>query len=370
MEQLSFNDNYVNFTTIYSSPESRPNSVDFFVKSTYTVIEFFSVILLTFGYVCNPISVAVMSRKPFRNTAMSVYLRFVAICDTLTLTNGLVSMFRLSELGRDIFRDMNICCLYYWTLGVSTKCSSWTLLAVTVERAISTARPHKVKAMCSAASAKVFVLLIVLLWGGVTMFVPFMLGHQNFTVPQTNITHTRICVLARTTPGTLFLNFFLDTAAYGIFPSVVLIICNVVIISSVIRSRNRVNKMFQRNRDHPKGILNRLKQKLGAGNESVKKKPDNNGRSKEMSLTVTLVFINTSYVLCNLPVVLYQLYHNFKDERKITVRDNAVYMLLFLVMYFNNILNFLLYFITGSRFRHELINMFVDIVHCLKSTLC
>lgn len=217
-------------------------------------------------------------------------------------------------------------------------------------------------------SQQVAVFLIFLIWSSILIFVPFMLGHQTSTDPVTNFTQTRICILANGTPFTFVLKNIMDIAAYAIIPSAVLVVCNVIIIMSVIQSRKRVFKISKRYKNHKEGTSSASVYINTSEIKSRKNKTMKTGRSnKETSLTFTLVCINTSYIVCNLPVVVYQLIRSLRAEVSVTVRDNAVFMLLFLVIYFNSVLNFIFYFLTGSRFRQELTNMLIEMLHCLKA---
>ncbi|RUS73075.1 hypothetical protein EGW08_019156 [Elysia chlorotica] len=99
-----------------------------------------------------------------------------------------------------------------------------------------------------------------------------------------------------------------------------------------------------------------------ASGRSTAGNSNSNGRiaNSSNSLTVTLVAVNATFVICNAPVMVFLL----NRDGWFGPGEDAAYSLTLTVvvmaMYTNNALNFLLYCATGSRFRTEMRALFAS----------
>ena len=78
------------------------------------------------------------------------------------------------------------------------------------------------------------------------------------------------------------------------------------------------------------------------------------------SLTITLVVVNATFVVCNTPVMVFLLNRNgwFRPDQE--AANSLTWTVVVMAMYTNNALNFLLYCASGSKFRAEMRAMFTS----------
>ncbi|CAL1548222.1 unnamed protein product, partial [Lymnaea stagnalis] len=141
---------------------------------------------------------------------------------------------------------------------------------------------------------------------------------------------------------------------------------NILIIIFVIRSRKRVEKLVSRRSStnwktletsftiSSENTFPRYLKNFSANNRII-------GSNKEVSLTITLLVINATFVICNTPIMVYLLGSEhwfppgFLPAERLTLTASVM------AMYTNNAANFLLYCATGSRFRAEIRHMFASV---------
>ncbi|GFR65542.1 FMRFamide receptor-like [Elysia marginata] len=87
--------------------------------------------------------------------------------------------------------------------------------------------------------------------------------------------------------------------------------------------------------------------------------PKSSARPK--NLTRTLLVINSVFLICNIPIVIYMTGKTYFFPGGYNDRQNLFNACANFIMYTNNALNFLLYCLTGTRFRHQLRAMFMDV---------
>ncbi|BFZ19102.1 hypothetical protein BsWGS_22140 [Bradybaena similaris] len=91
--------------------------------------------------------------------------------------------------------------------------------------------------------------------------------------------------------------------------------------------------------------------------------------SKSRSLTRTLLVLNTVFLVCNTPITVYltgKAYFWPNSEVYSDSQDITVTVANF-SMYTSNSINFILYCVTGSRFRGQLLSMFKEMYHLLRN---
>lgn len=186
-----------------------------------------------------------------------------------------------------------------------------------------------------------------------------------------NITSVEKCVPVRKDYAQ-FLDdiwYWIDLIKFLLLPSVILTLFNIIIINVVIQSRRRLEKNGSISRTSRKqttsfsGCQNAtaaVRADAGEGNTNtaIQHGRQVSSANKEISLTITLVVVNATFVTCNSPVMLYLLGAPYWFPAQPTPAQNLTFVAAVMAMYTNNAVNFLLYCATGSRFRAEVRSFF------------
>ncbi|KAK0040173.1 N-arachidonyl glycine receptor [Biomphalaria pfeifferi] len=335
---------------------------------------YYSIALVTVGTVLNILSIVILSRVAFRNSTTSVYLRYLACIDMFVLYNGLSRHFVSGISGYNIrYLSEAFCKFNLWSSAFAPDISAWILVVVTTERLMSIVLPHRVRTVCSKSTAAAAVIVITLIIMASNLPVLFFFGDQQVPEDETNSTVTLRCVIL--TNYETFMNkvwYWLDLLKFVLLPSSILTIFNIIIIIYVIRSRRRVEKVVATKtfRGRPNSMtLTILKgsrhAQLTSGHPgfTTTTVPNNCviGSNKEISLTITLLVINATFVICNTPIVVYFLASQYWFPPGLQPAERLTLTASIMAMYTNNAVNFLLYCATGSRFRVEIRHLCSDL---------
>ncbi|XP_041363509.1 B2 bradykinin receptor-like [Gigantopelta aegis] len=128
---------------------------------------------------------------------------------------------------------------------------------------------------------------------------------------------------------------------HTVIPSTILTICNTSIIYKVVSSSRHI-----------------LQNDSSSGN-SIQRRSVSSRRNKASFLTAMLLTTSFTYVVCTTPFCIYSIYKKMLGPSQYdTPQDKAVDELVRLVVnmlqYTNNCINFMLYCVSGKRFRDEL----------------
>ena len=118
-------------------------------------------VFLLIGIPGNTISLVVLSRKRMRGSTTSVYLRVLAVIDTVVLFIAIPRKIMYFYAFIDVTKISSFTCKFYTFLHPSTIAISWCLLPViTVDRFIHVRYPIWDKEHCSKRSAVVIFLVL------------------------------------------------------------------------------------------------------------------------------------------------------------------------------------------------------------------
>ncbi|XP_074651694.1 sex peptide receptor-like [Tubulanus polymorphus] len=214
----------------------------------------------------------------------------------------------------------------------------WILVLVTIERFISVIFPVKAKTLCTqprmlAALACVFTILLL------------VDGHLLYGV-RSNVDEVTQKVTSCTHVDGNYRGFWnqewvwIDLCVLSIVPFFVILICNIMIISKVRVSQKSINKLRSTNPGH------------GKQPESV---------SKVTNMTAMLLTVNFVFLITTLPSSIYLA---FWTDLPVDLTDHelAIHDLVFSCVnvwtYVSNAINFLLYCVSGPRFREQFVALF------------
>ena len=298
-------------------------------------------IIMLWGTVGNILTIIVMLKQKSKLSSTALYLIALAVSDTMVLYTGPLRNWIKEIWNYDMRHKSEASCkIQMYFTYVTVHCSSWLLVAVTIERAISVMYPHKVRIVSTKKTAAFAIATMVIFTYGIDIIIPVIMGLEGYNKPQ-------IC--APTTKEYVNLHYdiyhWIDFCMTYAFPFVFLLIGNTCIVVCLQNSRSKQKMMTS---GHAQ-----------SGSSSTR---DTRSVSVLMIalcviffLTITPVSIFTSVII---PREMERINELFKtdpyqawDDYQFLTFQHAVVNL---VSYTNAAFNFILYVFSGSKFRKEL----------------
>ncbi|XP_025079800.1 cysteinyl leukotriene receptor 1-like [Pomacea canaliculata] len=292
--------------------------------------------ILVLGNIGNTLIIAVLYRSKVMSSNMATYFLAIAVSDLLGL-NLYVDLrwLRYQFAIKTWTLHEAVCKLGTWLQYASNAMSTWTLVVMVTQRALSIFWPHRVNILCSPRSAK-FVIIALIMFAALSNS-HFLYFSTIFELKVENITILKECNenyedVATSIAFSIFT--WIYTLTFSLLPFVVLLIDNVILIRTVVTS-TRVARM-----------------RLAAGNEQQLMTRE----KKVSSMTLTLIFTSLSFFLLSFPFGAFGIFQMFFNNQLLA--DAATFQLLSFVWSICSLLwcsnyavNFYLYFLTGRRFR-------------------
>lgn len=274
-----------------------PDQIIYPDQKMFMIILIISAAFGTFG---NVLSFLVLSRSTFIKKNVSIYLRILAVVDTIVLWIS----WDILYLGR-----MN-----YWLLHIRNwlHCSlalisSWLLVAMSFERAIGIQYPHKARIWLTRKRA-IIVSLVISIFYSIFPILPYF-GWDGHVFGPAIILYTM----------------------YSILPGLLIILCNAAIIHALVKA-------------------SKVHSKLSAKTKSIHR--------SDMNITLMLITNGIVFIVLTMPISA--LVMTFYTPLDVGQFETLSYIapILRIISQLNHAINFLLYSMSGSMFRSELIQMF------------
>ncbi len=284
--------------------------------------------ILILGVLGNSLAFCALQTPYYRPHSTGFLLSALAVCDTLSLLTGLLRKWVINLNGVDMRNSSEVACRVHTFLTYTCQVvGSWTLVVFTLDRTVSVLLPLKSKTLCTYRR-------VALLWA-VAAAVVCLFNSQIFFLfsinqyDYGNATYT-YCNF-KPDSDYHFVFYWLDTALFSIIPSIIIIICNALIVSNLMKMK----------RDR--------KQLHASGSE----------KKKLQATTALLMTVSLVFLFCTLPYVLYFALFSYIESR--SNYDHAYWTLvstcLYLLYFANNAVNFILYCVSAERFRKVLQEM-------------
>ncbi|XP_064597952.1 probable G-protein coupled receptor 139 [Liolophura sinensis] len=286
-------------------------------------------VLCCLGLVFNTAAILTISKlKPF--TTSSLYVILLAIFDTLTL---FVKLAYLQLTYHDVRLGDAGCKILCFIGSFLDQFSVWILVLLTIERFVAVWLPLKVSSWFTMFRARLAVAITALA-------LIFINSHMLLLLHQVELEEP-YGVECDFYPSHAYFGksiwYWTESCLTAIFPCIILIVLNSLIVYRMRRSMEKQKKML-------------------SGTESPRMV------SHKTHLTVMLVTVSVSFVVLMLPLAMF---NTFRSKWKVhSDRERAQYILTRELTHFladcNHGLNFLFYFLSSKRFRH----IFYRIVQC------
>ncbi|OWF54091.1 Orexin receptor type 2 [Mizuhopecten yessoensis] len=297
--------------------------------------------MIVFGTFGNILSIFILTRKNIRQSTCTVYLVVLACSDLVVLYTGLLRTWISATFQNDIrTHTSGLCKVHTWLVYVSLDFSAWILVAVTAERVALVWFPHKAKAKCTKKSAA-FVITPI--------FVCLMLINSHILYGMDRVVKVDgnstsiLCDFVTENYRYFFDELWpwVDLTIFCGLPFCFLVAGNVLIITKVFASQRAARRQV------------------------VPHDPNSRAQRSQMSsMSIMLICLNCVFMLCTTPVSIYLIgyihwYRGASESIKATL--SLFWTLVNVLMYANNTFNFLLYCMSGSRFRAEVKLVFSNV---------
>ena len=285
-------------------------------------------VLITFGTCGNILSIVVLTRKSIRKSTTAMFLIFLTFSDLCVLYTGLLRQWLIYLIDFDIRHFSEAFCkIHIWLVYSSLDFSAWILISVTLERIIAVWCPYSYNSKCSRRTAISCIMTILLLVLGLNSHLLYGMVDKDSGITEQ----------ACSSIDENYSNFFrsawswIDLCMFSLIPFVVIVFGNSLILLKLFQ-RSRTSNQPNRNRRH-------------------------HYDHHQSSMTTMLCTLNTVFLITTLPISIYNIgytyWYSTQDQRTIAYLE-LWWSVVNMLMYTNNALNFLLYSLSGSRFRKEL----------------
>ena len=305
-------------------------------RASLSVWRYCPLFLLPMGTVGNVLTLWVLTVSPLGGSGtFSVYFRALAASDLCLLYTGLLRNWISYFFAFDIRNTHSaVCRVHIWLVYVSAMTSSWFLVAMTSQRALSVVWPHRMGLMCSRRTAWLVVAAIV-------VFFCFLNAHnlygydlrfsEDYDQLYCDYLNPDYESFARAVWP------WIDMAFTSLLPFALLIASNVLLMKKVASSIRIVRQLTTN----------------GNAQDAVFKR-----KKISTSLNLTLIFLSSMFFLLTSPICVYLVWeYYFQHELENNSRLQAAHYLAWAVTnnlwYANSAINFYLYCLSGSKFREQ-----------------
>ncbi|XP_064613295.1 rhodopsin-like [Liolophura sinensis] len=273
--------------------------------------------------------VTLMKIKPM--TSSIFLLTFLAVVDFIVLFYKQLFVLMIVNLE---YRVWEIGCKFYFFIGsILVQYSVWLMVALTIERFIAVWFPLNVASLCTVKRAKITVTCMLL---SLALFnIPYCVAASERQQPN----GLWNCGIHKDFEAFLVTWSWVDSTIYLFLPWPTLLFCNVMIIIGLRLSARKKECM------------------TSSTNQTAESK------RPHQSVTVMLIVASIACFLLLTPNAVFFIYQRYWDVQS-DVYQYACYVFVGALVYFlsnfNHAVNFLLYVVSGRRFRR----VFIALITC------
>ncbi|KAL8564709.1 hypothetical protein ACOMHN_004202 [Nucella lapillus] len=292
--------------------------------------------ILLLGNFGNIMTIIVMRRMKSGENIINTYFIALAIMDLVSLDVLLLGGWVGMAFGYFVLYQHDVFCkVYMWTIVFSV-IGGWILVCLTVHRAVSVVWPHRVNLLCTRR-------LVIGLIVGITVFLCLAYSHYlyGFELQYIEEMNDYRCRMKSGEYFTFISKVFIsiDTVIYSVLPFTCISLANGVLVWT-------------------------LRETVRTTGQNLAEKQSAAARKKTASsVTWTVLVVCGAYILLTLPSALdYIFIAHFDPTAIVSTPQQAKTYLASLIMqmltFCNNAVNFYLYCLTGTKFRGEFVKVF------------
>ena len=291
-------------------------------KVAMVIITYVLPVVIFGGTIGNILSFAVMVRKKMRNTSVYFYLAILACWDTCVLyLSGFKTWIRVIT-NFELLHISNFGCKSIMFLFmVSLHMCAWLVVAMTTDRFVVVWLPLKAPIICAVRRARMITAAMFILMCAYKLYLFWTIhliespsGRKHCAAYKTDYFMNKVYPI-------------LKLASYSIIPFSLVLILNLLITFKLCHNRAAMRKASE--------------------------SPTHN-KVAQHRMTVMLLVVSFTWLILSAPWTLRSLLEgkaNTQEERAQLFLSKTV---CFLLMYMNHSINFILYCLTGNKFRSEL----------------
>ena len=217
-----------------------------------------------------------------------------------------------------------MCNIQSWVVAVSSQFAAWIIICITLDRFAAIFFPHFAKRRFTKSRTCVVLSIVFMGLALINSHFFWSIRRNEEGVCDINTDIHWLAEIFKTVWP------WVDLSLYSIIPFIVITICNFAMITKLRLSRRQTHYLTQR-------------QQLS--------------RARVNSMTTTLLVISCMYLVTTLPISAFMLVH-IVNINKLSSSQWMWFALVNLLSYLNSASNFLLYLVSSSYFRTELVEMF------------
>lgn len=299
------------------------------------LMKFILPVIIVVGTVGNILSIAVLIRSKMRCTSVYFYLMVLAFADLCVLyVSGFKTWIRIVADFELLHVSSFTCKATLFLLLFCLHFSAWLVVLTTVDRFIAVWFPFRAAVWCSVGRARLLTVALMVVIGIYNAHVFWTMSLYGQTVNRPS---------CKADPKDLFMKApfeYLKLATYSIFPFVIILTLNILIIA-----RLKWSTLFLRKQD----------------SSSLRSVPSCNVSAclgRHAKVTYMLLAVSFTYLLLTGPFTIVVLAVPSNPGPSLRAKLMLVKAVCFLLMYCNHAVNFFLYCLTGRKFRYELKELF------------
>lgn len=302
------------------------------------IILIFNPLYVVIGTILNVFSILVFTQPSMKGSTTSLIFIVLAIVDILHLAVAIPPWLKLT-LGSHLHVKNNMnCCIYNYINFTIFILTNWVLAAVTMERLTAVTKPCHAKLIWTKKNTAVALFCLLVTHGLINIPFLFCFVAKNrfvFEKDDVNFVIYRGCFVCCMCIKT-FVRFILVTSSL-FFPFLIILVGNISISSHIL-------------------LANKKRQTIGNVQAN---------QTKPQSITLQLLAISFGYLFCSLPYIVCSvamplLVGHFSSMGAFMSAYNLFFTLSMCFLYMKNSQNFLLYCMTGTRFR----KVFYRMIRC------
>ena len=324
----------MNMSMIKVNPPVRQPAPKIPLNIAYVVsMTYIAPIMIVVGMVGNILALVVLQSKYFRRAPSSFILSALACADTGVLLCGFLRHAITAHTDFDVdIRQLSeaSCWIHVFSSYYLKDLASWSLVLLTVERMVSVKWPFKAKELISKTRMVIAWLAVALVL--FLLNVHFISNTMTMTVRSYPDGTSRAICDSRNDATVLYFHRkvwpWLDLVKFSLAPLAIVIACNVIIITTLLTARKA-------RQDH---------MRVSAEDDSS-------------SITAMLIGISIMFVWTTVPVSVYFIGKNLwpaSTYQDVLVKLSA-YAAVNVNYYLSSCTNFIIYCISGSKFRRALV---------------
>ncbi len=289
------------------------------------IITYVLPIVIFGGTIGNMLSFAVLVRKRMRNTSVYLYLAVLACADTCVLyLSGFKTWIRVITNFEFLHVSNMGCKTTMFLFMVSLHMCAWLVVAMTTDRFVAVWLPLQAPIICAVRRARIITSIMFLIMCAYKMYLFWTLHLMIFSNGR------KRCAAYR---SDYFMNKvypILKLASYSIIPFCLVLILNLSITYKLCQNRTAIRRACESPAHH---------------------------KVAQHRMTVMLLTVSFVWLLLTFPFTLRSLLEGKASTNHDRARLFLSKTICFLLMYLNHSVNFLLYCLTGKKFRSELTDL-------------